>query len=72
MCSDSCDGAHHQTPRHPTDVTPEWLTLRLRNHGVLLNGKVTSISTQVGETWNVSSLIGKTGTMTLVPITWPI
>ena len=41
-------------PHHTKEIQPEWLTDRLREHGVLPTGNITSINVEVGELWNVA------------------
>ena len=41
-------------PRHPNDVSPEWLTARLRADGVLSSGAVTKVTAQKTNDWNMA------------------
>jgi len=45
---------HGGVPRHPNDVTPRWLTARLREVGALPSGSVTSVAVELAEKWNVA------------------
>jgi len=39
-------------PQHPNDVTPQWLTARLREVGILPRGQVTSFDAKLPAKWN--------------------
>jgi hypothetical protein len=41
-------------PRHPNDVTPHWLTARLKDHGVLSSGAVTKVTAHRTNDWNMA------------------
>ncbi len=45
---------HGGVPRRPNDVTPQWLTARLRGHGVLSSGAVTSVTADKTNDWNMA------------------
>ncbi|MFP6743166.1 MAG: phosphotransferase [Alphaproteobacteria bacterium] len=42
-------------PRHPDDVTPQWLTARLREDGVLSSGAVTKVTAHKTNDWNMAA-----------------
>lgn len=44
-----------EVPCHPNDITPQWLTVRLKENGALLSGKVASLTTEVAEKWYVAT-----------------
>lgn len=41
-------------PRHPNDVSPQWLTARLRANGVLSSGAVRSVTVHKTNDWNMA------------------
>ena len=55
MATDPRDGELRHPPEHPDKITPEWLTARLRRHGVLARGTVTSVEVRLNENWNVAT-----------------
>lgn len=45
---------HGGVPRHPNDVSPEWLTARLRANDVLSTGAVTAVTVAKSNDWNMA------------------
>ena len=41
-------------PRHPNDVSPEWLTARLRANDALSTGAVTAVTVAKSNDWNMA------------------
>jgi len=39
-------------PRHPKEITPQWLTTHLREDGSLRSGSVSAITTRLNDRWN--------------------
>lgn len=45
---------HGGVPRHPDDVTPQWLTARRQENGVLSSGAVTKVTAHKTNDWNMT------------------